>query len=144
MALLGALTAQSLRGLQNDVYCQIGLVMLVGLSSKNAILIVEFAEQLRHRGMPFAGSGRGGGKNPAASNSDDLDGFHPGSRALGGGNRRWRKRPALGGHDRVRRNDLSTFLNLFFIPVLYLIIEGWRERGKSPEPAPAREVIPSF
>src|SRR6185369_2923781 len=51
MALLGALGAQWLRGLQNDVYCQIGLVMLVGLSSKNAILIVEFAEQLRGRGM---------------------------------------------------------------------------------------------
>src|SRR5262249_41057571 len=49
MALLGALGAQWLRGLQNDVYCQIGLVMLVGLSSKNAILIVEFAEQLRER-----------------------------------------------------------------------------------------------
>jgi len=41
MALLGALSAQSLRGLENDVYCQIGLVMLVGLSSKNAILIVN-------------------------------------------------------------------------------------------------------
>ena len=33
--------------------CQIGLVMLVGLASKNAILIVEFAEQLRARGMPL-------------------------------------------------------------------------------------------
>src|SRR5207253_2480202 len=43
MALLGALAAQWLRGLQNDVFCQVGLVMLVGLSSKNAILIVEFA-----------------------------------------------------------------------------------------------------
>ena len=53
MAILGALGAQSMRGLQNDVYCQIGLVMLVGLSSKNAILIVEFAEQLRGRGMPL-------------------------------------------------------------------------------------------
>src|SRR5205085_459294 len=51
MAMLGALGAQWARGLQNDVYCQIGLVMLVGLASKNAILIVEFAEQLRHRGM---------------------------------------------------------------------------------------------
>jgi HAE1 family hydrophobic/amphiphilic exporter-1 len=39
MALLGAVAAQWLRGLQNDVYCQIGLVMLVGLASKNAILI---------------------------------------------------------------------------------------------------------
>ncbi len=51
VALLGAIGAQALRGLQNDVYCQIGLVMLIGLSSKNAILIVEFAEQLRGQGM---------------------------------------------------------------------------------------------
>src|SRR5882757_1974823 len=51
VALLGAIGGQALRGLQNDVYCQIGLVMLIGLSSKNAILIVEFAEQLRERGM---------------------------------------------------------------------------------------------
>ena len=51
VAILGALGAQSLRGLQNDVYCQIGLVMLIGLSSKNAILIVEFAEQLRAQGL---------------------------------------------------------------------------------------------
>src|SRR5882757_4114609 len=51
VALLGAIGAQALRGLQNDVYCQIGLVMLIGLSSKNAILIVEFAEQLRAQGL---------------------------------------------------------------------------------------------
>jgi len=51
MALLGALSAQWIRGQENDVYCQVGLVMLVGLASKNAILIVEFAEQLRGRGM---------------------------------------------------------------------------------------------
>ncbi|GAC1660573.1 MAG: efflux RND transporter permease subunit [Candidatus Acidiferrum sp.] len=50
VAILGAIGAQSLRGLQNDVYCQVGLVMLIGLASKNAILIVEFAEQLRGQG----------------------------------------------------------------------------------------------
>ena len=53
MALLGALGAQWIRGLNDDVFCQVGLVMLVGLASKNAILIVEFAEQLRERGMPL-------------------------------------------------------------------------------------------
>ena len=51
LAVLGALSAQWMRGLANDVYCQVGLVMLIGLSAKNAILIVEFAEQLRHRGL---------------------------------------------------------------------------------------------
>jgi hydrophobic/amphiphilic exporter-1 (mainly G- bacteria), HAE1 family len=45
-AVLGALSGQWLRGLENDVFCQIGLVMLVGLASKNAILIVEFANHL--------------------------------------------------------------------------------------------------
>ncbi len=50
-ALLGALGAMWMRGLTNDVYCQIGLVMLIGLASKNAILIVEFAEQLQDQGL---------------------------------------------------------------------------------------------
>jgi hydrophobic/amphiphilic exporter-1 (mainly G- bacteria), HAE1 family len=51
LAILGALGLQTGRGFPNDVFCQIGLVMLVGLSSKNAILIVEFAEQLREQGQ---------------------------------------------------------------------------------------------
>ena len=53
LAVLGALLAQSLQGLPNDVYCQVGLIMLIGLASKNAILIVEFANQLRDRGLPL-------------------------------------------------------------------------------------------
>jgi HAE1 family hydrophobic/amphiphilic exporter-1 len=51
VGLLGALGAMKFRGLTNDVYCQIGLVMLIGLASKNAILIVEFAEQLQESGL---------------------------------------------------------------------------------------------
>ena len=54
LAIMGALAAQWGRGLINDVYCQIGLVMLIGLSAKNGILIVEFAEQLRARGLTIA------------------------------------------------------------------------------------------
>jgi multidrug efflux pump subunit AcrB len=49
-------------GLANDVYCQIGLVMLVGLLGKNAILIIEFAVQRRHEGLSIRESGILGGK----------------------------------------------------------------------------------
>jgi HAE1 family hydrophobic/amphiphilic exporter-1 len=45
MAVLGALGLVAARGISDDVYVQIGLVMLIGLSAKNSILIVEFAEQ---------------------------------------------------------------------------------------------------
>src|SRR5260370_60205 len=50
MAVLGALLLISVRGLVDDVYVQIGLVMLIGLSGKNSILIVEFAAQLIAQG----------------------------------------------------------------------------------------------
>ena len=50
-ALLGAVIAAWLRGLDNDIYFQIGLVCLIGLASKNAILIVEFAMQERDKGL---------------------------------------------------------------------------------------------
>jgi len=50
-AILGALLLTWVRGLENDVYFQVGLVTLVGLSAKNAILIVEFAIERVHKGM---------------------------------------------------------------------------------------------
>jgi hydrophobe/amphiphile efflux-1 (HAE1) family protein len=50
LGILGAVLAASLRGLSNDVYFQVGLLTTVGLSAKNAILIVEFAKQLQEGG----------------------------------------------------------------------------------------------
>ena len=50
-AVVGALTFVTLRGMENDIYFQIGLVVLIGLAAKNAILIVEFAQQAYLEGM---------------------------------------------------------------------------------------------
>jgi len=50
LGLLGAILAVTLRGLQNDVYLQIGLLTTMGLAAKNAILMIEFAEQAERQG----------------------------------------------------------------------------------------------
>jgi multidrug efflux pump len=50
LGIIGALLATSLRGLSNDVYFQVGLLTTIGLASKNAILIVEFAKELHQQG----------------------------------------------------------------------------------------------
>jgi HAE1 family hydrophobic/amphiphilic exporter-1 len=135
MALLGALGAQWIRGLQNDVFCQVGLVMLVGLSSKNAILIVEFSEQLRERGVPLIEAAVQAATirlRPILMTSlAFILGVVPLVFATGAGEngRHSVGTTVFGGM------IMSTILNLFFIPVLYLIIEGWREHGKK-APAP--------
>jgi HAE1 family hydrophobic/amphiphilic exporter-1 len=51
LGLLGAVAAVSLRAMDNNVYTQIGIVLIIALASKNAILIVEFARDLRRRGL---------------------------------------------------------------------------------------------
>ncbi|MFV8986682.1 multidrug efflux RND transporter permease AcrD [Serratia fonticola] len=51
LGVIGAVTATWLRGLENDVYFQVGLLTIIGLSAKNAILIVEFANELNNKGQ---------------------------------------------------------------------------------------------
>jgi HAE1 family hydrophobic/amphiphilic exporter-1 len=138
MAVLGALGLISLRGLSNDVYCQIGLVMLIGLSAKNSILIVEFAEQIRHRGRSIAEAAIEAAElrlRPILMTSFAfILGVMPLVFATGAG--------ALGrrsvGTTIVGGMLLSTVLNLIFIPVLYVILSRILRRGDDAKGGPAQ------
>jgi len=122
-AVLGALLLISTRGLVNDVYVQIGLVMLIGLSAKNSILIVEFAEQLLQQGRTITNAAIEAAElrlRPILMTSFAfILGVLPLYFATGAGK--------LGRHSVgtaiVGGMLFSTVLNLFFIPVLYVILK---------------------
>ena len=124
MGVLGALVGQYLKGQQNDVYCQIGLLMLIGLASKNAILIVEFAEQLQQRGMGLFEAAVEAARlrlRPILMTSVAfILGVTPLVFATGAGaeGRHSVGTTVFGGM------IVSTFLNLFIIPILYVIVRS--------------------
>jgi len=128
LAIFGALMAQSLRGLSNDIFCQVGLVMLIGLASKNAILIVEFANQLRDEGLPIAKAAVEAARErlrPILMTAfSTLLGIFPLviATGAGSGSRQSLGTAVFGGM------FVATFLSLFVVPVLYIAIANLRMR----------------
>jgi HAE1 family hydrophobic/amphiphilic exporter-1 len=122
--------------LVNDVYVNIASVMLIGLASKNAILIVEFANQAREQGKNFVQSALTAAEErirPILMTAfAALVGFWPLVLATGAGAN---ARRALG--TTVFGGLLvSTFLSLLVVPVLYVVIKTLEARflGKPPSP----------
>ncbi|MBE9098154.1 efflux RND transporter permease subunit [Vacuolonema iberomarrocanum] len=128
LAVLGALSAQFARGLANDIYCQIGLVMLIGLASKNSILIVEYANQLRDRGMTITQAALEAAQErlrPILMTAiSGLVGFFPLAIASGAGaaSRQSLGTALFGGY------LVATFLSLFIVPIIYIMIKGGCDR----------------
>jgi HAE1 family hydrophobic/amphiphilic exporter-1 len=135
-ALFGALLALWLRGLELDVYGEIGLVMLIGLSSKNAILIVEFAKRLREEGKPVVQAAMDAVKLRLRPILMTAFAFILGVSPLviatgaGGASRQSLGTTVFGGM------LVATVLGLLFTPVFYVTIERLRE-GRRPDAKPA-------
>jgi hydrophobic/amphiphilic exporter-1 (mainly G- bacteria), HAE1 family len=130
-ALFGALSALWLRGLQLDVYGEIGLVMLIGLSAKNAILIVEFAKRLREEGRPLLEAAMDAAKLRLRPILMTAFAFILGVSPLliasgaGAGSRQSLGTTVFGGM------LAATVLGLVFTPVFYVTIEWLREHRQS-------------
>jgi HAE1 family hydrophobic/amphiphilic exporter-1 len=145
IAVFGAFFALFARGLDNDVYAQIGLVMLIGLSAKNAILIVEFAKEEYERGSTLIDAALAGAKLRLRPILMTAFAFILGCTPL------W----AASGAGAVSRRVLGTvviggmlaasLLAIFFIPVSFDVVERLSNfaKGKKAGSAPASPSSPT-
>jgi HAE1 family hydrophobic/amphiphilic exporter-1 len=131
LALLGTVTALRVTGIPNNLYVQIGLVMLIALSAKNAILIVEMARQHREQGLPILESAVAAARlrfRPILMTSFTfILGVVPLILSTGPG--------------AVSRQDLgitaasgmlaSTCLAVAFVPSFFVVLQRWQESGRA-------------
>jgi multidrug efflux pump len=140
LGVFGAVLATLLRGMQRDIYFQVAMLATVGLSSKNAILIIEFAKKYAEEGMDLVDAtlhavrdrlrpilmtslAFGLGVLPLALASGAGSGAQ---RAIGTG--------VLGGM------LAGTFLGIFFIPVFFVVVRRVFSRRRAEGPMPAQDV----
>jgi HAE1 family hydrophobic/amphiphilic exporter-1 len=139
VAVLGAFLALWARRFENNVYVQIGLIMLIGLSAKNAILIVEFAKTEFEKGKSLAEAALIGARIRLRPILMTSFAFVFGCIPL------W----VAGGAGAISRETLgtvviggmlgSTLLGIFIIPVNFYVVEKWGTRHKKHPPAPQPE-----
>ncbi len=122
-ALLGAVAAVMVRGMDNNVYTQIGVVLLIALASKNAILIVEFAREIRTQGKSRIEAAIEAARlrfRPILMTAfSSICGFFPLVVASGAGSA---SRQALGTAV-VGGLAVATLLGILFVPVLYVVVQ---------------------
>jgi len=127
LVMFGALLAQNMAGLDNNLFAQIGLVLLIGLSSKNAILIVEVAKEKREEGLSIIDSAMGAAslrfRAIMMTILSFVFGVIPLAFATGAGAMTMRSIGVivLGGM------VAATFISTMLVPVVYVLLESMRE-----------------
>jgi hydrophobic/amphiphilic exporter-1 (mainly G- bacteria), HAE1 family len=141
LGLLGAIAAVSLRAMDNNLYTQIGIVLIIALASKNAILIVEFARDLRKQGKSILDSAVDAARmrfRPILMTSFAfILGVLPlvTANGAGAGGQRALGTAVFGGM------IASTVLAVFFVPVFFVIVEWLEERWKGRKPTVADKAV---
>ena len=139
---IGAFLGLALRGMDNNVYTQIGLIMLIGLAAKNAILIVEFAKLAHERGASIVESALRGAwlrLRPILMTSFAfIFGTLPLAIAAGAGAGARRSI----GTTVVFGMTLATLIGIFLIPVFYVVIQRLSERKAPFRDEPGDEKMP--
>ncbi len=145
LAVTGALATLKVTGSTLNLYSQIGMILLIGLVTKNSILLVEYANQLKAKGrsalQAMQESGRIRLRPIVMTSVATITSAFPVALGLGAGSTS--RRPL--GYVIIGGVLFSTLLTLFLVPVVYVILDGLRRPGRAeaeasqpvPEAAPA-------
>ncbi len=131
IAVLGAFLALWLRAFENNVYAQVGLIMLIGLSAKNAILIVEFAKRESERGKPLIEAALTGARLRLRPILMTAFAFILGAAPLAVASGAGAKSRQILGMAVIGGMTAASLVAIFFVPVSFYVIERLFRRKKA-------------